>query len=399
MKQLEPNILEDVHQSVLRFLEPLSLEETYKRIVEESVRLTQGNYGLLVFKGNGMFMKIYSSSPEGYEVQTEAREEVYQVFTTRKALITHTGLPKEGIESIIYIPLAYKKKSIGVLIVNSKRNRRFKQKDLEMLQLFGSMASLAMRKTQLNQETKKALETRDLFISMASHELRTPITTIHGYAQLLQSRMKNEEGVVRNWVEELSKEVYRLTQLVKELLEIDRIKSGNLQYSYKEASISEIAERALNTVEFSYPHKKVLFENKLGSDDLVIGDFDKLLQAFSNVLENAAKYSAGNKDIKMTLSKKNNQFKITVKDHGIGIPLGEMSNLFTGYFQGKNHTREGLGLGLFLCKHIIQKHLGYINIKSKENRGTTVEIFLPKIQVRKSLVIDRLERSQAKISP
>ena len=370
MPLLEQSTIENIYKSVLKFLGPLSLEETYKRIVDEAVRLSKGEYGCLILKQGSEFIKIYSSSSDNYTYAHQKEAYTYQAFTARRSII---------FKSTLYIPLSYRNKSIGVVFINSKKESNFRQKDLEVLNLFGSMASLAIRKSQLTHETEKALQTRDMFISMASHELRTPLTTISGYVQLLKSKIHGQGGATKTWMEELSKEVERLTLLVKELLEINRIKSGNLQYHYKESNIYEICDRAVKTIEFGHPNKKIVLENKLGKDDMVIGDYDKLIQAISNILENAAKYSPNGQEIKMTLTKRNNQLRIVVKDKGIGIPSTELLEIFKGYVQGKNHTREGLGLGLFLTKSIIEKHLGHINIKSKENRGTTVEVFLPKI--------------------
>ena len=91
----------------------------------------------------------------------------------------------------------------------------------------------------------------------------------------------------------------------------------------------------------------------------------------------------------MTLKRKNSQVKITVKDKGIGIPSGQLQKIFAGYVRGKNHDREGLGLGLFLTKSIIDKHLGSIRIKSVENRGTVVEVTLPSSRIKISEVKDQ----------
>jgi signal transduction histidine kinase len=295
--------------------------------------------------------------------------------------LVHKDLSKRGVRSILFIPLAYKKETLGVLVVQSYTDKKFSDRELDVLKLFGSLASQAIRRTQIYDELKKALDTRDMFISMASHELRTPLTTISGYVQLLQLKVKEDSGISKVWMNELSKEVDRLSQLVKELLAINRIRAGTLQYTYKESRIQEIVDRSVKTIEFGYPDKKIVLENKLKRDDVVIGDYDKLLQVMNNILENAAKYTPQGKEIKLTLCERNNQLRIIVKDKGIGIPQKDLPDIFKGYVQGKNHTREGLGLGLFLAKSIIDKHNGDIIVKSKERKGTTVEIRLPKVNI------------------
>lgn len=370
--ELSQGVIDRIYKSSLKFLESLNHNETLITAVDEAVKLVDGEYGSIFLKTQKKLTRAYASQPVQ---QAKVGESAYQCFSKAKpVLIAGKGLKP----SAIYIPLTNKKKAIGVLEIYSKKNQQFLISQMQILELFSAIASLAIRKTQLYDEAKDALEIRDMFISMASHELRTPITTISGYAQLLQSRIKPDQGVTKIWVDELAKEVHRLILLVKELLEINRIKSGNLQFNYKEASMTKIIDRAVKAAEFANPTKKVVLENNLGSDDVVIGDFDKLLQALNNILENAAKYSPNGKTINLILSRKNKHLKIVVKDRGIGITEKELPNIFSGYARGGNHNREGLGLGLFLAKSIIDKHLGSIKIKSTENKGTVVEILLPK---------------------
>lgn len=389
MTQIEYKIIEKIYKASLKFLEPLDTDAAFSTIVDEAVRLVDGDYGSVLLEHNYELVRVYASSEIAFKTQIRKNGNTYRCFKTGKPVLdtikgmqeAHPELKEAGIRSTIFIPLKSKGRSIGVMTVNSKKNRQFSLYEMHILQLFGSMASLAIRKTQLYDETKRALETRDMFISMASHELRTPLTTINGYFQLLQTKTGGKKEISNIWMEELGKELERLTLLVKELLEINRIKSGNLQYNFKESNINEIVNRAVKTVEFGYPNKKIIIYNKTSSEDTVIGDYDKLLQAISNILENAAKYSGNSSQIRMSITKKTNQLKIVVRDKGIGIPENELPNIFKGYSQGKNHNREGLGLGLFLAKNIVDKHLGTIKIASAENKGTVVVLTLPRVRL------------------
>lgn len=388
MAQPEYKIIEQIYEAGLKFLEQRGPKDTFSTIVSEGVKLIDGDYGSVLLMHGNELISVYALPPAAYQVQVRKDENIYACFNSGKPILdtirsrqkTYPKLKKADTSSTIFIPLMNGGRSVGVLIVNSKKDREFSYYQLHILQLFGAMASLAIKQTQLYDEIKKALDMRDMFISMASHELRTPITTISGYVQLLQSKIKHKAGISKIWLDDLSKELGRLTLLVKELLEINRIKSGNLQYIFKESNITEIVDRAVKTFEFGYPEKRIILENNLGKDGVVIGDYDKLLQVINNILENAAKYSADDKEIRMILTRRSNQLRIIVKDRGIGIPSKELPDIFKGYVQGKNHTREGLGLGLFLTKSIVDKHLGSIKIKSAENRGTTVEILLPKVK-------------------
>lgn len=382
-------ILEKIYKAGLKLLDPLDTPTLYEAIAYEAVNLVKGDEGRILLREDGQFKLAYGFPEIARHVKVRRKGFAYESYTKRKAFLVdmskyptvHQDLSKRGIKSILFIPLSYKKETLGVLVVQSYKDKKFTEEELDILKLFGSLASQAIRRTQLYDEVKKALDIRDMFISMAAHELRTPLTTISGYAQLLQLKMKSEDGITKVWMNEMFNEVERLTLLVKELLEINRIKAGTLQYTYKESNINEIVDRAVKTIQFGYPKKKIILDNKLEKDDFVIGDYDKLLQVINNVLENAAKYTPDEKEIKLTLCKRNNQLRIIVKDKGIGIPQKDLPEIFKGYVRGKNHTREGLGLGLFLAKSIIDKHNGDIIVRSKEKKGTTVEIRLPKVNI------------------
>jgi signal transduction histidine kinase len=381
--------LEKIYKAGLELLDPLDLPTLYEAIAYEAVKLVGGDEGRILLREGGEFKLAYGFPEIARHVNVRKKGFAYESYTKNKAFIidmsdypnVHQDLSKRGIKSILFIPLSYKKETLGVLVVQSFEDKKFSEKELDILKLFGSLASQAIRRTQLFDEVKKALDTRDMFISMASHELRTPLTTISGYVQLLHLKIKSEDGISKIWMDELSKEVQRLSQLVTELLAINRIKAGTLQYNYKESNINEIIDRSIKTIEFGHPDKKIILDNRLGNDDVVIGDYDKLLQVLNNILENAAKYTPQGKEIKLTLCHRNNQLRIIIKDKGIGIPEEELPDIFKGYVQGKNHNREGLGLGLFLAKSIIDKHKGDIIVRSKEKKGTTVEIRLPKVNI------------------
>ena len=178
-------------------------------------------------------------------------------------------------------------------------------------------------------------------------------------------------------------ESYRLTQLVNELLEIDRIKTGQFRYIWKECSLKEVINRALMDFRFTHPEYKVNFKNKLAvGHDRVIGDYNKLLQVIINLLDNAAKFSPPEKEITISLKSRYGYIILEIKDKGKGISKKELPKVYEMFYRGKNHTREGIGVGLFLAKNIIIQHHGTISIHSKENKGTIVEIKLPKHKMR-----------------
>lgn len=381
------NILEKVNRSAIKFLEPLAPQETYATVVNEAVKLVGAEYGTIMLQQEGELRRVYSSAPVGYITKSRKRANTYKAFTWKKVIVApiseigraHPEVKAYGgIKWTIFIPLSYRGQSIGVLSINSRSDEKFNNKELNILKLFGSLASLAIRKTQLYYETQKALETRDLFISIAAHELRTPLTTINGYIQLLGGKLKGKGSAESRWTEELSWEAYRLTQLVNELLEVNRIKSGSLHYVWHECHLKEVIQRAISNLQFSFPNRKVsVMDNAEDDNDVVVGDFDKLIQVIINLLENAAKFSPESSEIVLDLKCSKQYILIRVVDKGNGIHEKELSKVFEDFYRGSDQTTAGMGLGLFLSKNIIAQHHGSIDICSKINRGTTVEVKLP----------------------
>jgi signal transduction histidine kinase len=384
------DILQRIYKASLKFMAPLDAHDTYATIVEEAIKLVGGSYGHIVLKHDGEFQKVYASNPISYKSRVQKRGYVHKVFITGRPLIIeadtaskkHPELKEMRIKSTIIIPLANRQDAMGALTLNSPKERHFGPTELNVLTLFGAMASMAIRKAQLYDEISKALELRDLFISMAAHELRTPLTTISGYAQLLKTKKDKLGPQEGRWVDELSWEITRMTYLVNELLEMNKIKSGKLQYNLKECSLNRIIGRALMDFRFSFPNRKIIFTSTVSDRaDRVIGDFDKLLQAVINLLENAVKFSPIETPINVRLSYRSPYFKITIRDRGRGIPQEDMSKIFQGYYRGANNKVEGMGLGLYLVKDIVERHRGTVSVQSRLNKGTTVDIRLLKAKV------------------
>lgn len=377
------NILETINKAALKFLIPLSEEEMYKTIVEEGRKLIDAEHGSIFLERNGVLERVYASSPLFYEVTISKDGYVYKTYQTKKPIVGNAKnlerispeITSLHLSSVILMPLSYKEETIGVLTIYSVKDAHFTNKELQILRLFGSMASLAIRKTELYQETKQALEIRDRFISLASHELRTPLTSINGYIQLLLNKVKDKDTVDAKWIKELHAESIRLTNLVKELLEINRVKTGQLHFTFQEVHLEKILQTASERLKHMYPERKIVYSSTLKTDnDTVIGDPDKLLQVFTAVLGNAIKFSPTDSVVRLHLAYKRPHFIISIEDEGKGIHKKEIQQIFQGFYKGIDNMQEGFGLGLLLSRHIIESHQGTIAIENGEKSGTKVVI-------------------------
>lgn len=380
--------LAKINRSAVKFLAPLELEETYKIIVNEAVKMVGASYGSILLQSDaGDLKRVYASKQYAFKTVNRKKANTYKCFTSRKALIVpiselgshHPEMENYGIRWTIFIPLFYQNKSIGVITINTKNEEEIDKKDMGSLKLFGMFATLAILNAQSRTEVKRTLESRDLFIALASHELKTPLTAINGYIQLLSRKITDPADPMFKWISSTRGEINRLIALVKELLEVDQIKTGKLNYSWSNTDLNQIIEQAVSSFSLIQPNRQIIYKNKLkNKSGVIMGDSNKLLQVILNVIQNAMKYSEDK--IEITLFLKSHMYVITIKDFGVGIDDADKKKVFKDFYKGSNNNKEGLGLGLFLTKHIIDSHKGKIDIISEKNIGTTVLIMLPAVQ-------------------
>lgn len=383
-------VFDKVYVSGLKFLDPLSNDEIYTTLVEEGKKLSGADWGTVYVEKREKLIKVYTSSPLLLRIRPRKKGFVASAWMSKKPFLynasqtkelreTHKEFKELGVKSSLIIPISYGGESMGLLSLHSHKDHNFNQQDIKVLLLFCSLAFMCIRKTQLYNEARKALELRDLFISIAAHELKTPLTAASLYGDLLRTKLSESNSPEAKWSAALSQEVARLTKLINELLQIDLIKAEKLAYSWQRCSVEGVITEAVKHFHAQYPFRKILFKNNTRkNEDLVVGDFEKLLQAISNLLNNAAKYSPINTPITIELEAKNSGIGIWVIDEGAGIPQKDIPRLFEQFYKGQNSLHEGMGLGLYLIKNIIDHHKGKLQVYSELNKGTTVEIFLPK---------------------
>ncbi|HVZ67807.1 MAG TPA: GAF domain-containing sensor histidine kinase [Patescibacteria group bacterium] len=382
-------MFDELYDSAIKFLSPQTLKDTYETAVNEAIKITQADHGTILLERSGNLHRVYTNIPRENFTEPRKNGYAYKCLKTGKTQLLsseiigqiHPNLIKVGIKSAVIIPLSYHKRTIGVLTVEAKTVQHFTKERLKMLKFFGGLASLAIQKTQLYNEATNALRTRDLFISMAAHELRTPTTTIQGYTQLMMKKYEKGEQPPKKWVETLYVETIRLNNLLRELMQIEQIKLGQFKYEWKNNSLAEIINRSLANARVNHPNNKILFKNELnGKSDILFSDYDKLLQVLMILINNSVKFSPKEAPITIGLSSDDEYFRLWVEDKGKGIKKRDLPHVFEGFYKGKDNTKEGFGLGLFLAENIVLRHMGTISAESTVGKGTKIEIILPKIK-------------------
>ncbi len=215
------------------------------------------------------------------------------------------------------------------------------------------------------------------FISSVSHELRTPLTAIKGWAETMSYDDSPDSDTMKKGINIIMNETERLSQMVEELLDFSRMQSGH--FTLQSATMDILAELGDAVLIYSDKAKRENIKIIYDEPDMlpfVFGDKNRIRQVFINIIDNAIKYSSAGGTVTVTAESKNDKIIITVKDTGCGIKESDLSKVKTKFFKA-NHTRRGSGIGLAVADEIITMHRGTLEVRSKENIGTTVIITLP----------------------
>jgi PAS domain S-box-containing protein len=238
-------------------------------------------------------------------------------------------------------------------------------------------------------DDQKRLEQRkDDFIKMASHELKTPITSIKGYVQLLlaiyeemnDEKMVASKGTVKSSLSTVSKQITKLTRLISDLLDMSRIETGKLDLNYSEFDPVLLVEETVQDVRHTSSRHKIIIHNKF--EGTLEADRDRISQVLVNLLTNAIKYSPSTDTIDLFIAGDKNSIAVSVADYGIGINKNEQSRIFERFYrvEGKNElTYPGFGIGLFIASEIVHRHQGTIQVKSEKDKGSVFTFTLPLI--------------------
>lgn len=227
---------------------------------------------------------------------------------------------------------------------------------------------------------RKLLERRkDNFISMASHELKTPITSSKSYLQVLKKRFEKEKGVKAKYVVSIlsksDEQLDKLTILINDLLDVSKMHSGKLSLRQEQFNFDSFVDATIESVQPSIATHKI---KKIGVvKKKILGDQNRLAQVLINLLSNAAKYSPNAKRIVVKVKSDKKNVIIQVQDFGIGMSSEVQEKIFEPFFQVQGVKRDGLGLGLHIASEIIKGHGGNIWAESKRGKGSTFSFSLP----------------------
>ena len=315
------------------------------------------------------------------------------------------GISQTGKRAISYlgVPIPVENKIIGVLSVQStKQESRFNEEDKNLLNTIAINVGVALHNAELFEEAKEAKakaedanEAKSAFLSTVSHELRTPLTSVLGFAKIIRKRLENkifpavtiDDQKIKKTMKQVSEnlnvvvsEGERLTTLINDVLDLAKIESGKMEWHKKPIFLQDVISRAVASTSTLFDKKKLSLKKKVPTDlPLIHADEDKLIQVVINLLSNAVKFTDKGKVV-IEASLDNGQIMVEVKDTGIGISEEDKHKVFERFRQAGDTLTDkpkGTGLGLPICREIIEHHDGIIWMKSEPGIGSTFFFTIP----------------------
>jgi PAS domain S-box-containing protein len=227
-------------------------------------------------------------------------------------------------------------------------------------------------------ERREIERRKDDFLSIASHELKTPLTTIKGFVQVLERiKPKNVGEKFDQTLSKVALYIDRLNNLIAELLDVSRIRSGNIQLHHERFDFDKMVAEAIENLRASAGTHQVVLSGKVGT--AVMGDESHITQVINNLVSNAIKYGPDSSEVGVHVSRVGEFVKLTVSDKGIGISPEDQRKVFERFFRSGEIQKHypGMGIGLYICEQIVKNHGGTIWVNSEKGKGSTFSFTIP----------------------
>lgn len=287
-----------------------------------------------------------------------------------------------GAQSLLSVPMLRRGHVIGALTFVTLSPNELYAHDLLFAQEIAHRCAIALDNARLYRGAQEALRLREDFLLVASHELKTPLTSLLGQAELLMRRMAREangSAPNKHSIKVIVEQAKRLNRMITALLDVSRIETGQLALECRIMNLSGLLQRVVAEIQLTLEKHTVVCD--VPEDSLLIdGDELRLEQVFQNLITNAVKYSPKGGSVVVRAEEQGGRATVAVTDEGMGIPPQEIDNVFQRFYRASNaHTQHmsGMGIGLFVVKEIVNLHGGEITVVSAEGVGSTFTVYLP----------------------
>jgi len=290
---------------------------------------------------------------------------------------------KEGIRSVLCVPLSVREKPIGVLRLYTGESHRFTDEEIEFLSTLANQAAVAIENARTYQRLEDLEQAKSDFVFTVAHELKAPVAAIQSILRVLLEGYAGEiYHKQKDLISRAERRLIALMSLIRDLLALGALKGELPPAKRTEVILKGVVNRVVDAVQSEAEEKGIDLKVEVPDTLLTIkANEEDLERLLGNLVENAVKYTPSGGKVRVKLSSHNQEVRIVVSDTGIGIPPESMPRIFEEFYRGKNAKetgQEGTGLGLSLVKHIVERYHGTIQVESKPQEGSTFTVGLPK---------------------
>jgi signal transduction histidine kinase len=291
-----------------------------------------------------------------------------------------------GLHSELIAPLLVGAQPIGMISLSRAEVASFSEEDTELVSLLGRLVATAVQnlrayeaERQTVEELRRLSALRADFVSLVSHELRSPMAAVIGAARTLQDRWRSLTPDQREaFLALIADETNRLAALIGDVLDTSRIEAGTFSYSFTDVDLARLVEDAVATAVVGQDEVRVRALVP-GAVPRVRGDRERLRQVLTNLIDNAVKYSPAGDEVEVSVRRDDGDVRISVRDHGPGIPSDQQRLIFEKFGRADvpGGSKPGTGLGLFIARSIAEAHGGSVEVESHADGGATFTLTLP----------------------
>ena len=333
--------------------------------------------------------KGYEAQLEGSSLQTIMETSKPRILNDLAAYLTAhpksestQKIVEEGMRSSLTCPLVARGKPIGFMFFSSFQPNTYKDAHVELFQQIAGQLAVIVEKSRLYQQLVELNDLKNKFLGIAAHDLRNPIGVVMGYTDIILHGMLGDiTEEQKDMLLKISKAAKNMLSLVNDLLDVSAIESGKLEIKLRETNLEEFLRESYESNRLLAKDKNITLElDKEPGLPRVIMDPDRVSQVLNNLVTNAIKYSFPGSNITIRARKVENEIHISVEDHGQGIPEHELNKLFTAFQKTSVKPTSGeksTGLGLAICKRMVEAQAGRIWVTSKFGEGSTFTFSLP----------------------
>ena len=394
--------LEEINSIGKALSSELDINNILQKTTDATTRLSGAAFGAFFYnkideKGQSLFLYTLSGAPrEAFDKFGMPRNTpLFDTTFSGKGIVRsddirkdarygknppHHGMPAGHLPVVSYLAVPVFSPTgivLGSLFFGHPEPGKFNEEHELVVQAIASQAAIALGNAKLYHEVQALSEAKDQFIGFASHELKTPLTTMSGYIQLMEKSPAKAEQLLPK----VSRQISRLSAIISDLLDISKIQAGKFELTKSRVELNSLIRDSVESAkEQSDLHEIICHLPK--EPILLTVDVNKMTQVIVNIISNAIKYSPDTSDIVVTADQLADEVRISIKDRGIGIAPEDLPKIFTRFYRviSSDTKAEGLGLGLYLAKEFVEAHHGIIWAESELGVGTTIYITLPAAQ-------------------